>query len=249
VTSRGRVWRTACTVPSQVCAVVRHGAGCCSSLLATTYPNCKAKQPQVPSMRQRYACQSVSLLICPAAVSLCAALVSGCRRLPCGWLQLHLLTPQPGGQVGWGCNCVQQLAAGGTYWLWRWLAGRGCVLPACGHTVACTSPVAHSTMWCVVPLLCNAELQCCRSCVARFADSTCLPLSSSPGSRAAAAGGGCSESDLELLLRVRKCLTELDVADGQDEEAGQHTHAKFRRCFGALLTRQRRTRCLPACAW
>jgi len=63
------------------------------------------------------------------------------------------------------------------------------------------------------------------------------------------AGGGCSEADLELLLRVRKLLTELDVADGQDEEVVQHTHAKFRRCFGALLTKQRRSRCLPASAW
>lgn len=63
------------------------------------------------------------------------------------------------------------------------------------------------------------------------------------------AGGGCSEADLELLLRVRKLLTELDVADGQDEDVEQHTHAKFRRCFGALLTKQRRNRCLPSSAW
>jgi hypothetical protein len=62
-------------------------------------------------------------------------------------------------------------------------------------------------------------------------------------------GGGCSESDLDLLLRLRKLLTELDVADGQDEEGLQHTHAKFRRGFGALLTKQRRSRCLPASAW
>jgi hypothetical protein len=48
---------------------------------------------------------------------------------------------------------------------------------------------------------------------------------------------------------LRKLLTELDVADGQDEEELQHTHAKFRRCFGALLTKQRRSRCLPASAW
>jgi hypothetical protein len=63
------------------------------------------------------------------------------------------------------------------------------------------------------------------------------------------AGGGCSEADLELLISIRKLLTELDVADGQDEDSKQHTHAKFRRCFGALLTKQRRSRCLPASAW
>jgi hypothetical protein len=66
---------------------------------------------------------------------------------------------------------------------------------------------------------------------------------------AAAGGASCSEADLELLVAVRKLLTELDVADGQDEPADQSTHAKFRRCFGALLTRERRNRCLPASAW
>jgi hypothetical protein len=56
------------------------------------------------------------------------------------------------------------------------------------------------------------------------------------------AGGGLSEGDLELLTRVRKLLRELDVGDDASELRLLHTHAKFRRCFGALLTRERRAR-------
>lgn len=56
------------------------------------------------------------------------------------------------------------------------------------------------------------------------------------------AGGGLSEADLELLTRVRKMLRELDVGDDGSEPAVMHTHGKFRRCFGALLTRERLAR-------
>uniref|UniRef100_A0A383VFI4 F-box domain-containing protein n=1 Tax=Tetradesmus obliquus TaxID=3088 RepID=A0A383VFI4_TETOB len=56
------------------------------------------------------------------------------------------------------------------------------------------------------------------------------------------AGGGLSEADLELLTQVRKMLRELDVGDDGSEPAVMHTHGKFRRCFGALLTRERLAR-------
>lgn len=56
------------------------------------------------------------------------------------------------------------------------------------------------------------------------------------------AGWGLSDGDLELLTRVRKLLRELDVGDDGSEPRCMHTHAKFRRCFGALLTKERRSR-------
>ncbi|KAF8063652.1 hypothetical protein HT031_003507 [Scenedesmus sp. PABB004] len=54
------------------------------------------------------------------------------------------------------------------------------------------------------------------------------------------AGAGLSDADLELLTQLRKLLRELDVADDGSEPPARHTHAKFRRVWGALLTRERR---------
>jgi hypothetical protein len=53
-------------------------------------------------------------------------------------------------------------------------------------------------------------------------------------------GGGLTEQQLELLVAARKLLRELDVADDGSEGNAAHTHAKLRRCFGALLARSER---------
>lgn len=54
------------------------------------------------------------------------------------------------------------------------------------------------------------------------------------------AGCGLTDADADVLTRVRKLLRELDVGDDASEAVGMQTHSKFRRCYGALLNKERR---------